>query len=148
MVKSHARTVSEYLQELPVERREAISTVRDIILKHLPLGYQEAINWGMIVYEVPLKCYPKTYNHQPLLYAALASQKNQMAVYLTGIYNDKKTEEWFKERYKVSGKKLSMGKSCVRFTKLEDLPLDLIGDAIARIPVAEFIKIYEMNRPH
>ena len=106
--------------------------------------------YGMIAYVIPLEQYPVTYNRQPLEYAALASQKNYMSLYLMNIYGDKDTEEWFVERYTASGKKLNMGKSCIRFKKLEDLPLDLVGEAIARTPVADFIKLYEASRhtPH
>jgi hypothetical protein len=85
-VRSDATTVDQYLSSLPEHRRAAIATVRQIILEHLPRGYEEAMNWGMIAYQVPLETYPDTYNGQPLMYAALASQKDHMAVYLTGIY--------------------------------------------------------------
>ena len=90
-MQSDATTVAEYLAELPADRRATIATVRQTILAHLPLGYEEAINWGMITYQVPLQRHPDTYNGQPLAYAALASQKNHMAVYLSGIYMDDET---------------------------------------------------------
>lgn len=107
------------------------------------------MSYGMIGYVVPLKTYPEGYLNdptKPLPYAALASQKNYLAVYLTSIYSDKKAESWFVKEYKKTGKKLDMGKSCVRFKKLDDLPLDVIGQAIAKTPVTEFIKLYEKSR--
>jgi hypothetical protein len=146
MAMSRAKTVQAYLKELPSDRREAISAVRSVIRKNLPKGYQETMNWGMIAYVIPLTRYPDTYNKLPLCYAALASQKNHMAVYLTCAYGDNDTNRWFRERFKASGKKLDMGKSCVRFHKLEDLPLEVIGEAIARVPVTDLIRFYEKSR--
>lgn len=139
-MKSEALTVEEYLSELPSERREAIETVRRTILDHLPEGYEEAMNWGMISYQVPLEVYPDTYNKKPLMYAALANQKNHMAVYLTGIYMDEKLNQDFEGKYRATGKRYDVGKSCVRFRKLEDLPLDLIGESIQAMEMKEFVK--------
>jgi len=146
MFKSKAKSVSEYLNSLEPERRKAIEAVRKVILKNLPKGYEEAFNWGAIVYQIPLKRYPDTYNGQPLAYAALASQKNYMSLYLMGVYGDNDTEKWFKKRFAESGKKLDMGKSCVRFKRLEDLPLDVIGETIARIPLEKYLRKYEESR--
>jgi hypothetical protein len=146
LASSAARTVDEYLAELPPDRRAAIAAVRKVILGNLPKGYEETMQYGMISYVVPLKRYPVTYNKQPLGIAALASQKNYMSVYLMSVYGDKETERWFTEAFRASGKKLDMGKSCVRFKKLDDLPLDVIGQAIARAPVDEFIARYEESR--
>ena len=146
MAYSKARTVDQYLAELPRDRREDISAVRGVILNHLPEGYQETMQFGMIGYVVPLHRYPETYNRQPLGYVALASQKNYMTLYLMSIYGDEEAERWFSERYRDSGKKLDMGKSCVRFKSLEDLPLDLIGEAVARTTVDEFTALYEAAR--
>lgn len=146
MVQSSAQTVEEYLAELPPDRRGAIATVRKVILDHLPEGYEETMDFGMIGYVVPLQKYPVTYNGHPLAYAGLASQKNHMALYLMCVYGDQETGELFRDRYKASGKKLDMGKSCVRFKKLEDLPLDLIGEVIARTPMATYIERYEAFR--
>jgi hypothetical protein len=143
MAKSSAKTVDEYLEELPADRRAVISAVRNVILRNLPEGYQEAMNWGMISYEIPLARYPKTYNGQPLAYAALAAQKNHYAVYLNGIYQQGTTPGWFAEEFRKAGKKLDMGKSCVRFRKLDDLPLGAIGMAIARVKPEEFIAQFE-----
>ncbi len=145
-MKSNAHTVQEYIESLLPERREAISKVRGVILKNLPAGYEEGIQYGMIGYYVPLARYPRTYNNQPLGIAALASQKSYMSLYLMSVYGNKETERWFLERYRASGKKLDMGKSCVRFRRLEDLPLDLVGKVIARTSVDAFIEIYEAAR--
>lgn len=145
-MKSQATTVDDYLKELPEEHRQAISTLRNIILKNLPTGYEEAMNWGMISYQVPLANFPDTYNGQPLLFAALASQKNHMAIYLMNIYGDKKLRDGFEEAYKAAGKKLNAGKSCVRFNRLEDLPLDLIGEVVSKPSAKEFIDLYQRSR--
>jgi uncharacterized protein YdhG (YjbR/CyaY superfamily) len=138
-MQSKAKTVEEYLNELPDGRREQIEEVRNVILENLPEGYEEVMNWGMITYQVPLERYPDTYNKQPLMYAALASQKNHMAVYLSGIYGDEKLRLKFEEDYKKSGKKMDIGKSCVRFRKIENLPLDIIGKAIAAYDIDTYI---------
>jgi uncharacterized protein YdhG (YjbR/CyaY superfamily) len=142
-MRSDATSVEGYLDELPDDRREAIDTVRATILEHLPKGYEEVMNWGMITYQVPLETYPDTYNGKPLMYAALASQKHHMAVYLTGVYATPEAKDEFASRYRATGKKLDMGKSCVRFKKLEDLPLDVLGDTIASVPVDEFVGLVE-----
>jgi uncharacterized protein YdhG (YjbR/CyaY superfamily) len=146
MASSKASTVEEYLQELPEERRQVIAEVRQEILMNLPSGYQEVMNWGMIAYEVPLKRYPDTYNKQPLMYAALAAQKNHYAVYMSSIYQDQEKLTNLQDEFAKRGKKLDMGKSCVRFKKLENLPLDVIGTAIANTSVEEFIDSYEKSR--
>jgi len=138
-MRSDASSVEEYLAELPEERREAVDTVRQVILENLPKGYEEVMNWGMITYQVPLETYPDTYNRKPLMYAALASQKNHMSVYLTGIYMDEKARQDFEAAYKSTGKRYDVGKSCVRFRKLDDLPLDLIGESIASLSVEDFV---------
>lgn len=145
-MRSDAHTVTEYIARLPEERRAAIREVRGTILANLPEGYEEAMEWGMITYQVPLSRYPDTYNGKPLMYAALASQKRHMAVYLTAVYADEEARDEFLEAYRASGKKLDMGKSCVRFTKLENLPLDLIGKVIGTYPVDDYIGIYEASR--
>jgi len=146
MVRSSAATVEEYLDELAPDRREHIESVRNVVLENLPEGYDESMNWGMIAWEIPLERYPKTYNKQPLMYAALASQKNYMSLYLMCVYTHEGTQTEFERRFKDSGKKLDMGKSCVRFKKVDDLPLDLIADTIASTPVDEYIRSYEAAR--
>jgi uncharacterized protein YdhG (YjbR/CyaY superfamily) len=138
---SDASTVADYLSALPDDRRAAIETVRQTILENLPDGYEEAMNWGMITYQVPLQTYPDTYNGQPLMYAALASQKNHMAVYLSGIYTAEASRREFEAAYKATGKRMDVGKSCVRFKKLDDLPLELIGDTIGSVGVEEFVDL-------
>lgn len=142
-MQSNAQTVKEYLNSLPDDRQEQIQKVRSVIIENLPKGYEEVMNWGMITYQVPLEKYPDTYNKQPLMYAALASQKNHMAVYLMGIYSSEELRKDFEEKYKASGKKMDLGKSCVRFRKIESLPLELIGEAIAAFDVESFIKMFK-----
>ena len=146
MVQSTAETPEQYLAELPDDRRDQIEEVRDVILTNLPHGYVEQMGWGMLAYVVPLEAYPDTYNKQPLMYAALASQKNHMAVYLSNIYADEPSLDWFRQAYLATGNKLDMGKSCVRFRHLDQLPLEVIGQAIARTPLSEFIAQYERAR--
>ena len=146
MAKSAAATVEEYLAELPTERRAVIDQVRQVILDNLPPGYQESMNWGMISYEVPLARYPKTYNKQPLNYAALAAQKNNYTLYLMCAYNGSIQEGWLKEQFAQAGKKLDMGKSCLHFRTLDDLPMDVIAEAVAMVGVEDFIAQYEKSR--
>jgi len=142
MVSSKAETVEQYLGELPDDRRDAIAEVRDTILANLPEGLTETMNWGMICYEVPLEIFPDTYNKKPLMYAGLASQKNHMAVYLHSIYMNENDADWFADKYKATGKKLDMGKSCVRFKKIDQLPVDLIGEAISKVSLDQFLDYY------
>lgn len=146
MVKSKASTVEEYISELPEERINDIKAVRILIIENLPKGYVETMQYGMITYVIPIDRYPNTYNGLPLGYISLASQKNYMALYLMNVYSNKEIESNFKNRYIASGKKLDMGKSCVRFKKLKDLPLDLIGETIAMTSVDDFISVYEKSR--
>ena len=146
MARSEAKTVEEYLDELTDDRRETVEAVRDVVNSNLPDGYEETVQFGMISYVVPLERYPKTYNRQALQYAALASQKNYVSLYLMNVYGNEETERWFVDRYRASGKRLDMGKACVRFKSIDDLPLDLIGETIARTPVDDFIALYETAR--
>lgn len=146
-MQSDAATVAQYLTELPADRRSALEAVHQTILANLPAGYEEAMHWGMIAYHVPLARYPDTYNGQPLAYAALASQKNYMAVYLTGIYMDDAARGRFEAAYRATGKRYDVGKACVRFRKLDDLPLALIGESIAMFSVDEFIARVEKVHP-
>ena len=138
-MRSDATSVEDYLESLPDDRAEALQEVRSTILANLPDGYVEMMGWGMIAYVIPKNRYPDTYNGQPLMYAALASQKNHMAVYLSGVYTDDDDRTSFEAAYKATGKRFDMGKSCVRFRKLDDLPLDVLGSAIAAVPVDEMI---------
>jgi uncharacterized protein YdhG (YjbR/CyaY superfamily) len=139
-------TVAEYLAALPADRRAALTAIRAAIRKKLPKGYEEGIQYGMIGYYIPLSRYPDTYNGAPLLVAALASQKNHMAVYLQCVYGDSKLRTWFEKAFRDAGKKLDMGKSCVRFRRLDDVPTDVIAEAISRVGVDDYIAIYEKSR--
>jgi hypothetical protein len=145
-VHSEATTTDAYVAGLPDDRRAAIGSVRQLILEHLPEGFEEVMQYGMISYVVPLERYPDTYNGQALAVAALANQKHHMSVYLTSVYSDDGSREWFRERWAATGKKLDMGKSCVRFRKLDDVPLDVVGEAIERVPAQQFIAAYERSR--
>jgi hypothetical protein len=148
-VQSQAKTVEEYLASLPEDRREAIAAVRKVILENLGPGYEEGMQYGMIGYYVPHSVYPPGYHcdpKQPLPFAALASQKNHMAVYLGCVYGDAEQEGRFREEWARTGKKLDMGKSCVRFKRLADLALDVIGKAIQRTPASLFVASYEAVR--
>ncbi len=138
-----AANVQEFLGELTEDRRIAISAVRDTILKNLPEGYEEGIQYGMIAYFVPHSVYPKGYHcnpKEPVPFVLIASQKASMSLHLFCLYVDGARKNWFEEAYRASGKKLNMGKACLRFKKLDDLPLDVIGELIAQIPVAEHLK--------
>jgi hypothetical protein len=145
-MRSDAATVEGYLAELPDDRRAAIGAVRDTVNARLPAGFVEAMQYGMISWTVPLERYPTTYNGQPLALVSLANQKRHMALYLMGVYGDPDEAAWFKERWQATGKKLDMGKSCVRFRKVDDVPLEVVGDAVARVSVDDFIAQYEASR--
>ena len=145
-MQSKATTVAKYLAELPAERRRVIKAVRNVILKHLPKGYEEGMQYGMIGYFVSHSVYPSGYHcdpQQPLPFATPAPQKNNMSVYPMCIYGNAEHDAWFRQAWKATGKKLNMGKSCVRFKKLDDIPLKIIGQAIRRVPVKKFIAHYE-----
>ena len=146
MVISKAATVADYLAELPMDRRAEIERVRDLINEAIPDGYREGIGYGMIGWVVPLERYPDTYNGQPLAYAGLAAQKNYNSLYLTCVYASKERTERLKAAFAAAGKKLDMGKICIRFKKADDLALDLIREEIASTKPDEFIKIYEEAR--
>lgn len=145
-MQSKAKTVKQYLDQLPADRRDAISAVRDVMLKNLPKGFEEGMQYGMIGYFVPHSVYPAGYHcnpKEPLPYASLASQKNYMSIYLMCIYGEETHREWFIDAWKKAGKKLDMGKSCVRFKKLEDVPLKVVGQAMKRVTVKKYIDFYE-----
>ena len=146
MASSKAATVAQYLADLPADRRAEIEKVRDLVNAALPAGYREGIGFGMISWVIPLEDYPDTYNKQPLAYAGLAAQKNYNSLYLNCIYASKERSERLQEAAAVAGKKLDMGKSCIRFRRAEDLPLELISDEIASSSPAEFIRIYQQAR--
>lgn len=149
-MQSKAATVEEYLNELSPDRREAIEAVRNEVLKNLPAGYEEGMTYGMIGYYVPHSIYPAGYHcdpKQPLPFVNIASQKNHMAVYMFCAYTDPETKAEFIRAYEATGKKMDMGGSCVRFKKLSDLPLELIGETIAKVPVEQMIANYEKTVP-
>ncbi len=144
-----AASVQDYLSKLPEDRRAALQTVRETILKNLDPGYEEGIQYGMIGYYVPHSLFPAGYHcdpKQPLPFAGLASQKNYMSVYLMCTYGNSEYGKWFLDAWKKTGKKVDMGKSCIRFTKVEDLALDVIGEAIRRIPAKAYVKHYQKLR--
>jgi hypothetical protein len=143
---SKASTVDAYLKALPAGKREILSTVRNVVVRSLPKGYEESMTYGMIGYSIPLSRYPDTYNGQPLCYAGLAAQKNHFSLYLMGAYSNPRTAKWIASEFKKRGLKLDMGKSCLRFKKLEDVPLDVVREVIAGIPPEEFIQTYEKHR--
>jgi Domain of unknown function (DU1801) len=136
---SKPATVTEYLQALPDDRRKEIAKVRRVIRKHLPKGYEEAMTYGLITYQVPLKKYPDTYNGQPLCYAALAAQKHFNSLYLMRPYGDPAQLQELKDSFAKAGKKLDMGKSCIHFKSAEDLPLPAIGKLVASTPPNRWI---------
>lgn len=149
-------TVEDYLAALDDQRRELVGAIRDVVNTHLPVGYREAMQYGMIGWSVPHELYPAGYHTdptQPLPYAALASQKRYVSLYLMGLYIGNSSpgsvddEEWFRERWAATGRRLDMGKSCVRMRSFDDVAFDVIGDAIARLPVAEYIARYDTARP-
>jgi Domain of unknown function (DU1801) len=145
-MKTQAKTVEEYLKSLPPDRRAAISAVREAILANLPKGYEECMYYGMIGYVVPHSIYPAGYHCDPRLplgLACLGSQKNYMAIHLMNVYGNPATEAWFRKAWLATGKKLDMGKACVRFRKLEDVPLAVIGEVFARTPVKTYIAAVE-----
>ncbi|HEX8533537.1 MAG TPA: DUF1801 domain-containing protein [Allosphingosinicella sp.] len=146
MVSSKAATPEAYLAELPPERREVVSRVRDLVNANIPDGYRETVAWGMLCWGIPLERYPDTYNGQPLGYAAVAAQKNHYSLYLNCIYASEERTQRLKEAYAAAGKKLDMGKSCIRFKKVEDLAEDVLAEAIRSVPPDEFIAEYERVR--
>jgi len=128
---------------LPDDRRAIVQAVRSTIVDHLPEGFEETVTSGMLGYVVPLERYPDTYNGQPLSVIALANQKNHVAVHLMGIYADERQREWFIDAWKATGKKLDMGKSCVRFKRLDDVALEVLGQAVARVTPDDLIAAHE-----
>jgi hypothetical protein len=123
-----------------------VAAVRDMIVRNLPVGYRECMGFGMINYVIPPERYPKTYNGQPLGYVALAAQKNHFALYLMCVYMNPEREAWLRDAFAKEGKKLDMGKSCVRFKKLDDLPLEALGELISSTPPESYIERYEAAR--
>lgn len=146
MVSSSAKTVAGYVAELPEERRGDFETVLGVVRDNLPAGLEESMQFGMVAWCVPLSRYPETYNGAPLMVSALAAQKHHFSLYLHSVYCDPATATWFDDAWKKTGKRLDMGKSCVRFRRAADLPLGLIGEAIGRTGPDDYIAAYERAR--
>jgi hypothetical protein len=146
MVSSKAPTPQAYLDELPKDRSALVSRLRDLVNANLPDGYVERMSWGMISWEVPGELYPDTYNGQPLVYAGLAAQKNYTALYLNCVYASEKRTERLKAQWAAAGRKLDMGKSCLRFKRAEDVAEGVLAETIRSIPVERFIAEYEAGR--
>jgi hypothetical protein len=139
---ANASPVDAYLRALPEDRRDALNAVRKVILANLPTGYEECLQYGMIGYVVPHSIFPGGYHcdpRQPLPLAGLGSKKNHMSLHLMAVYGDAGLAKWFQTAWKASGKKLDMGKACVRFKKVDDLPLDVIGQLFAKVPVKSYL---------
>ncbi len=139
MVSSKAKTPKEYIEQLPEDRQPTMRKLRALVRKNLPKGYVEVMRWGMLCYEVPLKKYPDTYNGEPLMYAALAAQKNHYGVYLCGLYSFEKIQKKFVTAWKKRGTRLDMGKSCIRLKSWEECHEDLIAEVIRAVPLNEYI---------
>ena len=146
-MQSTAKTVVEYIASLPEDRKKAITEIRQVILKNLPKGFEEVMSYGMLGYVVPHKLYPKGYHCDPKLplgFINVASQKNFIAIYYMGLYADTKLLKWFTDEYPKHCKtKLDMGKSCIRFKKLDQIPYALIGELITKVSVKNWIELYE-----
>ena len=143
MPRSNAMTPDDYLASLPDDRRATVAAVRKVILANLPDGYVETVGYGMLCYVIPLSRYPTTYNRQPLSYVSLGSQKNYVSLYLMGVYGNAEQEKLLRDGFAKAGRKLDMGKSCVRFRTIEDLPLEVIAETVASTPPEKFIARYE-----
>lgn len=148
-MQSKAKTVNEYLKEVPMERREAFNKLRDIVVKNIPKGFQEEINYGMIGYVVPHLLYPGGYHCDPKLplpFVCIASQKNFIALYHMGMYTEPTILNWFVKEYAAQAKhKLDMGKSCIRFKKMDQIPYRLVGELMKKFSVKDWIASYESN---
>lgn len=136
-----AKTVAQYVALVPEERRKDFKAVHAFVRKHVPKGYEEMFLWGMIVWAVPLKVYPDTYNKQPLAYAALANQKQYMALYLMCSYAETDLHAMLEKAFKAAGKKFDMGKSCLRFKTADDLVMKPIGEVLKALPMKKYIEI-------
>jgi hypothetical protein len=139
-------TVEGLLASFPLARRREVERVRDVVRERLPRGYEEAVSRGMLVYQVPLARYPDTYNGHPLWYVALASEKSYLSLHLMSVYADAALAERLRDGFRAAGKKLDMGKACVRFKAAEDLPLDVIGDIVAALPVDRWVAVAQAAR--
>jgi hypothetical protein len=145
-MRSGAATVAEYLRGLEPDRRSTLTAVRKVVRANLPSGYEERMNWGMISYEIPLSRYPQTYNGQPLSFAALASQKHYCVLHLMFAYQDSAATKQIADGARRAGKKLDIGRACIRFRTAADLPLDVIAEVIRSTPPQTFIAQFEASR--
>jgi hypothetical protein len=143
MPRTTAATVDEYLQTLPEERRAVVAAMRTLIRENIPDGYREAIAAGLITYSVPLEVFPNTYNGQALWYLALAAQKDSYSLYLMRVYGDPAQRKELEQAFAKLGKKMNMGKSCLRFKRMDDLPLDTLAKLIASTPPETMIAFHE-----
>ena len=143
MVSIPARTVDEYLAKLPPEQREVVSAIRQMMQRHMPKGYVEQTGYGMIGWVVPMETTGPTYNGQPLCYAGIAAQKRHYSIYLMGAYMDAGLTRRVQDAFAKAGQRLDMGKSCIRFTSLERIPLEALGPIVAAVPVKEFVTRYQ-----
>lgn len=146
---SGATTPDEYLSSLPEDRRAALSAVREVILANLPEGFEEGMQYGMIGYYVPHRLFPDGYHcnpKEPLPFAGLASQKGHMSFYACHVYGDEEIQRWFVEAWAAAGKKLDMGKACVRFKRLADVPLEVVGQLVAQKSLEEYVAAYVATR--
>jgi len=146
-MKIEANSPSDYISKLPKDRQEVVSELRKVVLDNLPKGFSEEMSYGMIGYVVPHSIYPDGYHCDPKLplpFLSIASQKNFVAFYHMGIYSDEKLLDWFVKEYpNHSNYKLDMGKSCIRFKRMSDIPYELIGELVGRISVDNWIQTYE-----
>lgn len=148
VMQSKAKTVDQYFAELPEDRRAALQQVRDVINKHIDKGYVECMGYGMPGWAVPHSMYPAGYHcdpRQPLSFCGLASQKQYMSLYLMCVYGHSGEDRAFRKAWAKTGKRLDMGKSCIRFKRVEDLALDVIADTIKRTPVKAYVEFYERS---
>jgi len=150
-MQSKAATVAQYLAELPPDRRAAIEAVREVMLANLDEDYEEGMQYGMIGYYVPHRIFPPGYHcdpRQPLPFAGLASQKNYMSLYLGSVYGNTDHEAWFRKAWAATGRKLDMGKCCIRFEKIEDVALDVVGESVRRVPTRKYVVYYQEVMQH
>jgi len=138
--------VDSFIAKLPAERRPSVERVRDVIRRHLPRGYEEVISKNMLVYQVPLARYSDTYNGHPLWYVALASEKSYLSLHLMAVYADAARAQRLRDGFQAAGKKLDMGKACVHFRAADDLPLDVIGELVASVPMDRWVEVAQAAR--
>ncbi len=146
MASIQADSVEEYLSKLPENRKDSFLEVRKMINDNLSDGFVESVNWGMLSYEIPLEVYPETYNGEPLMFCALAAQKRHLSLYMMSVYQNPEQREILLNAFDELGVKPNMGKSCLRFTNVKKIPLQILGELISDCTMEEFIKSYEKGR--